>query len=520
MATKDFTQWSTLDAVYLDPVPAWVPDDERDRVKAYTKYDQIYWNDPRQYELRVLEGEQPIYIPNARTIVDTTSHYLLKGLTVGVGNPTKNTLLAGALNAFLTREAFYARFHTAKHAGIARGDFIFHLTANPRKAPGTRISLNSVDPGGVFPIYDPDDPSHVIGYHLVDLYQMYDEKLERTIDRVKKLTYRVVEVNGQRRISREEGIYELQPKWYSKEIKLVKQTLPLGLLDPAITSLPVYWFKNLDWDNQIFGSSELRGLEGILQGISQGTTDTQAALSLEGLGVYATDGGRPIDDQGNEVDWEVAPGKVMEIPAGSKFFRVQGVGSITPMKDQLTRLEGKLREATALTDIALGISSTSVASSGIALQIQFSPTLAKIEERDTAGLLKIQQLFFDWKIWHQTFERESLEGEIIAEIGDKLPVDRVAMLNELNNMLDRRVISTAYYRDRMTRLGYIFPDDIEDQIDTDLDRVAAATPGVLTQPAQDEENQSNNRNRPNESSGTEADQPQDGSSDSSASDPA
>jgi len=37
--------------------------------------------------------------------------------------------------------------------------------------------------------------------------------------------------------------------------------------------------------------------------------DQEAALSLEGLGVYATDGGRPVE-AGVETDWEVSPGKV------------------------------------------------------------------------------------------------------------------------------------------------------------------------------------------------------------------
>jgi hypothetical protein len=77
----NFTPYSTTKA----SLRLWaelVSEEERDRVASYLKYDELYWNDETQFALRVLEGESPIYIPNARTIVDTTSHYLLKGLQI------------------------------------------------------------------------------------------------------------------------------------------------------------------------------------------------------------------------------------------------------------------------------------------------------------------------------------------------------------------------------------------------------------------------------------------------------
>jgi hypothetical protein len=170
------------------------------------------------------------------------------------------------------------------------------------------------------------------------------------------------------------------------------------LLPPSITTIPVYWFKNIDWEGQKFGSSELRGFEGLLRGVSQAGTDQSAALSLEGLGVYATDGGRPVDESGTETDWEVAPGKVMEVPTGSYFRRVEGLGSLKPSMDHINYLESKLREAGGLSDVALGRVDVQTAQSGIALAIKFMPTLAKIEERDQAGrgtpaaLLRLEDL--------------------------------------------------------------------------------------------------------------------------------
>src|SRR5690606_34956080 len=123
-------------------------------------------------------------------------------------------------------------------------------------------------------------------------------------------TYERVEVNGEYRISREEAIFEITSDqgntWWGPKPQKVKTLLEPTLLPRGIDTIPIYWFPNKEWESQHFGSSELRGLEFLDWAISQGSTDVQTALALEGLGVYATDGGRPVDDEGNEEDWEVS----------------------------------------------------------------------------------------------------------------------------------------------------------------------------------------------------------------------
>lgn len=521
MAELDYTQWHSIKPLVPASAMAslsWIPEEDRLRIAAYMKYDQMYWNDPQQFVLRVLDGEQPLYIPNARTVVDTTAQYILKGLELTCTNgPTKE-----ALDAFLKREVFYSRFDAAKIAGVARGDFIFHMTADPRKLAGSRISLVSVDPSSVFPIWDPDLPGKMIGCHIAIQWQDPDDPTKTLL---RRLTYRVEQdaTGENRRISREEALFELENGFgQGGRAKLVKQILPFGYLDPRITAIPVYWFKNRDWEGEDFGSSELRGLEFMMQTISQGATDVSASLALEGLGVYATDGGRPVDENGAETDWEVAPGKVMEVPQGSYFRRVEGVTSITPAVDQIAYLEKKINLAAGLTDVALGTVDAQVAESGIALAIKFMPTMAKIETRDRAGIDKLTQLFFDWKTWHGVFEGQQLEGDIVPAIGDKLPTNSTERINELNNMFDRKIISKKYYREEMTKLGYTFPADIEQQVEDDAEQAmlqARATMlatkdtegGALNGKSGDAEgtlpsagNRSNNKDRPNESAGTES----------------
>jgi hypothetical protein len=276
----------------------------------------------------------------------------------------------------------------------------------------------------------------------------------------------------------------------------------------------------------------MRGFERNFLSTSQVVTDQGTSLSLEGLGVYATDGGKPVDNNGNEVDWVISPGAVMEVSQGSYFRRVEGVGSVKPNMDHINYLESKIREAGGLSDVALGRVDVQTASSGIALAIKFMPTLAKLDERDKTGIDRLTQLFYDWKKWFQAYEGKTFDDDIVVAIGDKLPTDRTGRINELNNMLDRGVISRQYYRAEMQKLGYDFPDDIEDQIDEEKQKEAEqkalmAPPGLQdnavnastgamppppgNQPGQVTQkktvfNRSNNRARPNESGGTEAGQ--------------
>ncbi|MGX9924114.1 hypothetical protein ACWIG4_30170 [Streptomyces sp. NPDC002248] len=538
---------------------SYLPEDDQKRALSYKKYEQMYFNDREQYPVRVLDGEEPIYVPNPRTIVDTTSFFLLKGLRVTPKDPHdpsgraeqieasgsvedrgKPSSINEALKAFLDREMFYPRFHNAKHAGVARGDWCLHMTADPDAAEGSRISLNPVAPWKVILDRDPDDSTSVIRAHLVELIPHPDDPDKTAI---KELVYDYGEDEDEatspgvpRTVFRTETIWANEGNpWYeegSREEIMV--TLPREALPAPIDTIPVYWFNNINWDGELYGISELRGFESISRGISQLISDQNTALGLNGLGVYATDGGRPVDQNGNERDWEVTPGAVVEVPTGAYFRRVEGVGSVKPNMDHIEYLESKIREAGGLSDVALGRVDVQTAQSGIALAIKFMPTLSKTEERDQLGLGKLKQLFFDWKNWYAAYEGQLFEEEIVVTIGDKLPSNRTERVNELNNMVDRKIISRRFYRAEMQNLGYVFPDDIEDQIaeeaqveaeqkaalappELQQNAIDAATgakpappnpnqPGVKTERS-DAPNQSNNASRPNESSGTEAHQP-------------
>lgn len=505
-----FTPYSTVKPLFgQSDLAMWAPELDRDRIAAYQKYEEIYWQHEDAFKL-VQRGDDdhPIYIPNPRTICDTTAHFWMKGLGIMVGDEDSKDQLAW--EAFMVREGLLSKFHTAKHSGVVRGDFILHLTADPTKPEGMRISVNSVDPASYFPEYDDDDLDRILAVNLVE--QVIDP--ERPGDpeaiRIRRLRYSYEIIGGRRRVFSEEAVYKVKDWWKETRVQTASIT-PKRPLPENITTIPVYHFKNIDWQGQPFGSSELRGFERVQAGINQSISDEELALALEGLGVYATDAGRPVDESGNEEDWIVSPGKVMELPAGGNFRRVEGVNSVKPFQDHLSFLVESLYEASGT--FRGGTVEAQVAESGIALAIRFLPTTAKLEQRDQAGVDRIQQFVFDWKQWHLTFENQKLQdSEAIVSLGEKLPQNKTDLLNAFNNMVDRKTISKKFYREQLGKLyGISFPKNIDQEIEEEAQKAfeAAQKMAALAAPKDNEEdgNQSNNKDRPNESGGTEANQP-------------
>lgn len=513
-----FTPYTTVTPLVGGDTPSWVAPRDEQRIASYQKYEELYWSNPTAFRL-VLRGdeENPIYVPNPKSIVDSTAHFLMKGFELKLpseGDQKK-------LDTFLKREKFYTTFHTAKHSGVVRGDYVFHIIADPSKPAEKRVSLISVDPASYFPITNPDDPDDIIGADIVDQL-LQDDGTTRVI----RQRYTVIYGNGRRRITSQLEVLNPLNWWDEKQVRVEQTLIAKKLLPERITAIPIYHFQNIDWQGQPFGSSELRGFERILASINQSATDEDTALALEGLGVYATDAPHPTDVNNNPVDWEIAPGYVAEIPSGTKFERVSGVGSVKPFQDHLKYLDDHLFDASGT--FRPGAIDAQVAQSGIALAIRFLPTLAKVEHREEVATSLLQQMFFDWSNWEAEYENNSFSsGNVEVEIAlpDKLPKNKVDRLNELNNMVDRKVISKAYYRRVMEEeFGYQFPADIEKEI---LDEQKAIlelqqqfTPvqpngsgGPSDQSgtknrqgpgAPQRSNRNNNRNRSNESAGSEA----------------
>lgn len=489
MTVPIVTPYSSLEYFWPGAMPSWITSVlDQQRIQSYQIYEQIYWNIPHTFKL-VYRGQEdkPIYIPTAKTIIEATTRYTAPefGFTVipraDSTQSVNSEVVSQATQAFndlFTRERFWSKFVGNKRYGLIRGDWLWHIVADKTKAPGTRISIYPLDPASYFPIWHPDDLDRVIGAHIVDTF--IDE--ETTETRIKRLTYRKqLDANNNpipgAPITVEEAIFELDD-WEGPSARPLT-TIRERTIIAGITSLPVYHIKNFEEPANPFGSSELRGVERLLGAINQGVSDQELALSLEGLGLYATDAPNPTNDQGEETDWILGPGRVLMHPPGTDFKRVTGVSSIAPYQEHLGYLEKKLFQATGVSEAAMGIVDVAVAQSGISLQLQFQPMVAKTNEKDEEIKAVHDQMFFDFATqWFPTFEGLNFEGmTVLSRIGGKIPVDRVAKFTELNNMLDRKVISAAYYRQEASRLGYVFPETIEADITKEQEAAtAAATP--------------------------------------------
>jgi len=531
--TDTVTPWSTV-TPYATDLPIWAGIEASERLAAYTAYQNMYWSEDGCLELiRRNEDGRPIYIPRPKMIVDTTAHYLLKGMKLSTPDDEKNVELAAEMKRFVLRERFYSKFQVAKLAGVTRGDWLFHFTANPLKDEGTRISVNSIDPAIYFPEFDTDDLEKRTGVKLVEQMQDPDDP-NKTVVHI--LRYWQEYKDGQRTSSlvwREENLWELEGWNNPKKAKKLKSLIPASPLPLDITSIPIYHFKNAEWDGFEFGNSELKGVERLFQGIDQAVSDVEISLALVGLGVYATDAGRPRDSQGKETDWIVAPGTVWEMPGATMVKRLEGISSVTPVLDHVGYLDAALLSATGTSQAALGEVDVATAESGIALALKFIPTLAKIEYRDTAGVEILTQMWYDWKFWLKAYESiDFTETEIQITLGDKLPINAKGVIEELNNLLDRKIISRKYYRQQIVlKLGYQIPDGMEQEVideqvemnralmEVQQEQMAAAEGGTDQPENRDaanrrvgsgdtippsDRNRSNNRERTNESNGTEA----------------
>lgn len=445
-------------------VPTWVPWIlDQERLQSYQLYERIFWGVPDTFKL-VARGteDKPIYLPSGRKIVETCDRYVGTNFTWKSNDANVQTFF----DLLFARETFRSQFQGNKLYGIMRGDWCWHITANPLKAEGSRITIRALDPASYFPIFDPNDVDRVIGCHIVEMIGEGDET------RIKRLTYRKIDnPGGSPTITSEIGTFKLDD-WGDPESKAEQILQPPIQLDPRITALPVYHVSNFYEPQNPFGSSEMRGLERIIGAMNQSISDEDLTLAMDGIGMYATNA-VAVDEDGNETEWDIGPAKVMELKGTRQevfFERIQGVGSVIPFQDHLRYLEEQIMSGSGTPDIAVGKVDVQVAESGVALLLQMGPILSKAEKKDTLLIDKHNQMFYDLMHgWAPVYEGLSVSDTATLEayVGDKLPFNRKQRFDELVAMLINKVIDTQYFRDEMSKIGYEFPADMAERVKTE-----------------------------------------------------
>lgn len=435
MAVGVFTPYSTA-SPYFGAMPTWVNTTDQERIRSYQIYEEMYWNAPETFKL-VFRGTEnkPIYVPSARIIVETANRFVGAGMTwiadPELGEQGQRDALLVALSSLFRRESFRTKFNSEKRFGLIRGDWLLHITANGEKLPGARISLHTPDPGSYFPYYESDlveggDPEKVVRVDLVDRYiQASDGK-----ELVRRQRYEYDEAGL---VISSLLVYE-PSEWFKPDGKVLRVLRAPEALPAVITKIPVYHIINFD-DGSGFGSSEIRGLERLAAGINQSMSDEDVALALEGLGLYTTKSGGPVDEDGNEVDWILGPGRVIENV--EEFRRVNGVGSVQPFQDHINSLFNFMKLGSNTPDIAAGRVDVQVAESGVALQLSMAPILSKAGEKDDLITDTVNQFFYDLvTMWYPAYESMNF-GEAVPMLvfGNKLPKNSKAVIDEVLAMV-------------------------------------------------------------------------------------
>jgi hypothetical protein len=472
--------------------PTWMNAYDAQRLLAYQVYEQIYWSVPDTFKL-VLRGEadSPIYIPTARTIVDTTARFVCPSpafyVDPDVGTPEERAACRMQYSRLFKRERFWSKFQSNKLYGILRGDWCFHILANPLKPAGSRIKIEALDPGAYFPVYHPNDPEHLIAVHIVE--QVADAQGNITI---KRQTYQKgidpVGNNGSdTTIYNSVGLFDLE-KWEELDDKAITVVKPITALPPQITAIPVYHIRNIETPGDPYGSSELRGFERIMAAVNQAISDEELALALEGLGMYATDGGPPRDEAGRVTDWVLGPGRVVEHGHGSNFTRVSGIQSVDPVQNHLQFLINSLREATGLTDAAVGKVDVQVAESGIALVMQLQPMLAKADLREEPVTDVMSQMFWDLRMWFAAYEQFQTPCIVHPLWGSSIPENRKARVDEILAIFAAGLVDAQWALNELSEFGYDFAaGTVERAMNEQAARARAVDPFASRMEAEDED---------------------------------
>jgi len=484
----DLTPYTTAKP-FFGVLETWLPAEDAQRMAAYQLYESIYRNVPEAFKL-VQRGSdaRPIYVPSAKTLIEAKNRFLAVGWNYTfdprLGTDQERADVGAALQSLFRRELLYTKFSTQKRWGLIRGDQVWHITANPLKPQGRRLSIYEVDPASYFPIEDPWNSDKILGCHLAD--PVVDSE---GVTVIKRQTYRKDEATGKVTYElswwevggwddREGSGQELKPAKNIPEGEYNKPVPPTPLPDP-ITSIPVYHIKNSRTPNASFGSSELEGFERIIAAVNQAISDEELALALEGLGLYATTSGPPVDDDGKETTWKIGPGYVAEIDAEADFKRVNGVSSVSPVLDHVRYLEGAMREASGVPDIAIGSVDVQTAESGIALAFKMSPILAGNAEKEQEILSKMDHMLYDLtKMWFPAYEEMApVMAQAVSVVNDPMPVNRQAIIDEVVALMgtDPPLISAEYARQLLSeKLGMDFTETMGEAIVAEAAAISAA----------------------------------------------
>jgi hypothetical protein len=468
-------QYSVVAEFLAGYTPAWLASDtlNKARVASYSFYDNLYWNDAGGFRLTLRGDEEfPVYVPSARRIINTFNRYVAKGLSLAITGDTPDQVQAAqtAFDVLFKRERFISQFNHGKRSMLVRGDMVMGIFADPLRPEGARISIETIHPASYFPVPDPNNKKKITGQRIVELVHIGDKdyiKVQRWIKSTdpEHPAYNPETPDYEADIAYDDIIWETE-SWDDPEKRKQYQVVTALDLLPGIKTLPLYHFPNNKEQDNLFGTSDLKGLERIFLAINQTATDEDVAIAMAGLGLYVADAS-PVDAEGNATDWVLGPKRVVEMPRGGEFKRISGVATVEPSQGHMDWLQSQAESTLGISDVALGSADVSVAESGIALALRMAPLLDAATARDEEVTDVLVQMFHDLKLyWFPVYERLNLGDDVTGALvmpvfADKLPRDRAAELAVLADLFLQQVIPIQLYWEKLRDLGIDIPNDAD-----------------------------------------------------------
>lgn len=424
--------------------------DDRKRLMSYELYEDFYSNRPEHMRV-ILRGEDEdsveIYMPSAKKCVEAMNRFLAVDFTYYIepdsGDEITRQNAEKALANLFKREKVLSKFNQMKRYMLVKGDALLHVVGVPTERAGRRIKVYELKPEHYFPIED--NNGEVIGCHIVDIIEN-PKNSPRTIRYTGKLVARrqtylkKLDPNNipTGEVTSEITLWQLGA-WddrvlAKKDLKQVDIVMPEFTLK-GISDLPVYHWKHRPPVGSSFGASVMSGSESIINAINQSATDEDLTLITQGLGVYWSDAGPPTDAAGNEVEWEIGPGSVVQVTPGSQFGRVTGVSTVAPYHEHIKLLDEHMQQGIGVPDIAVGMVDVQTAESGIALQLKLGPMLASNAETELLMVDETDEFLYDLvNSFIPAYERIQCAGvEAVTQFGDPMPVNQKDELEKLTS---------------------------------------------------------------------------------------
>jgi hypothetical protein len=477
--------------------------DDQLRLKAYELYTDMYHNRPEHIRV-TLRGEDDdsveIYMPSAKKCIEAVNRFLAIDLDYQIdpdySDYNSQSAAEDALSKVFKDQDIHIKFDNMKRYLLIKGDALLHIRAVPWERPGKRIKVDELLAENYFPIEN-SVTGIALGCHIIDVIRnpRNSPRTQAESDEwiVRRQTYRMLtDENGIPTpspegsfVTSELSLWKIN-RWDDRipdpDLYQIEVIQPETSLPSFITQIPVYHWKNSPPPNSTFGMSELSGVESIINAINQSATDEDLTLITQGLGVYWTDASPPIDDNGDEVEWEIGPGAVVQIGAGGNFGRVTGVSSVAPYHEHIKMLDEGMQQAIGVPDIAIGMVDVATAESGIALQLKFGPLLAKCKEKERLIKDVTDTFLYDlisWLIQYEGLVPTAQMCYITSMFADPMPRNKTEDLTNVLSIWAQApgVLPVSWLYDQLNEImGYQLDESADfDQAIEDAKRVAEST---------------------------------------------